>query len=153
MRRGNLYAKAKELGCNKIALAHHFDDVIETVMMNLLYQGRIQTMLPKLKSTNFKGMQLIRPMCLVKERDIIRWRDSNGFGFINCACPLTEDHCDIGGKVGKRMEVKMMLAEIAEYHEPAPLNIYNSVNKINLDAVLGYNKNGTHHSFLDEFDK
>jgi tRNA(Ile)-lysidine synthase TilS/MesJ len=154
MRRGHLYAEAKRLGCNKIALAHHNDDVIETVMMNLLYQGRVQTMLPKLKSKNFTDMQLIRPFCLVRETDIIKWRIYNDLEFIKCACPLTETQCSVAGeKIGKRMEVKMLLSEIAEANEAAPQNIYNAMNKINADAVLGYNKNGVHHSFLDEFSE
>ena len=156
MRRGALYAEAKRLGCNKIALAHHFDDTVETIMMNLLYNGRVQTMMPKLKSTNFEGMQLIRPICLVREPDIIKWRDykilkNEGLEFINCACPLTETQCGVGGKVGKRMEVKMLLSEIEDTHPAAPLNIYNAVNNINLDAVLGYNDDGKHTSFLDDF--
>ncbi|MDR1917804.1 MAG: tRNA 2-thiocytidine biosynthesis TtcA family protein [Christensenellaceae bacterium] len=151
MRRGNLYAQAQRLGCNKIALAHHFDDVIETVMMNLLYQGRIQTMLPKLKSRNFADMQLIRPFCLVREADIIKWKIYNGLEFINCACPLTENQCSVsGGKIGKRMEVKMLLAEIAETNEAAPQNIYTAMKKINLNAVLGYQKNGEHRTYLDD---
>jgi tRNA(Ile)-lysidine synthase TilS/MesJ len=154
MRRGNLYAKARELGCNKIALAHHFDDTVETVMMNLLYQGRVQTMMPKLKSRNFAGMELIRPLCLVREADIIKWKFYNGLEFINCACPLTENQCSVGGeKVSKRMEIKMLLSEIEENHPTAPTNIYNAMNKINLDAVLGYYDNGKHHSFLDSYDE
>jgi tRNA(Ile)-lysidine synthase TilS/MesJ len=153
MRRGNLYAEAKRLDCNKIALAHHFDDVIETVMMNLIYQGRIQTMLPKLKSKNFAGLQLIRPFCKVRERDIIKWRISNNLEFINCACPLTETQCSVSGeKIGKRMEVKMLLSELAETNAAAPQNIYNAMDKVNINAVLGYTKDGTHHSFLDNFN-
>jgi tRNA(Ile)-lysidine synthase TilS/MesJ len=151
MRRGNLYAKAKELGCNKIALAHHFDDTVETVMLNLLCHGRVQTMMPKLKSANFAGMQLIRPMCLVREADIIKWKIYNELEFIACACPLTESSCDIGGRVGKRAEIKMLLSEIEENNPTALTNIYNAVNKVNLDAVLGWNKDGRHKSFLDEF--
>ena len=152
MRRGHLYAKAKELGCNKIALAHHFDDTVETIMLNLLYNGRVQTMMPKLNSANFAGMQLIRPMCLVREHDIIKWKIYNGLEFIACACPLTAEHCTVGGgKVGKRTEVKMLLSEIEENNTTALTNIYNSVNKINLNAVLGWYKEGEHKSFLDEF--
>jgi tRNA(Ile)-lysidine synthase TilS/MesJ len=149
MRRGNLYAQAKKLGCNKIALAHHFDDTAETIMLNLLYNGRVQTMMPKLKSQNFENMQLIRPLCLVREKDIIRWRDQNSLEFINCACPLTKDRCFASGKIGKRMEVKMLLSEIEDGHPAAPKNIYNAMNNINLNAVLGYKINGIHKSFLD----
>jgi tRNA(Ile)-lysidine synthase TilS/MesJ len=153
MRRGSLYSKAKESGCNKIALAHHFDDTVETVMMNILLNGRIQTMMPKLKSINFTGMELIRPFCLVREHDIIKWRDRTGLDFINCACPLTEGQCGIdrNNKIGKRMEMKMLLAEIEDANPAALTNIYNAMSNINLDAVLGYNSNGKHISFLDGY--
>jgi tRNA(Ile)-lysidine synthase TilS/MesJ len=129
MRRGNLYAAAQKQGCSKIALAHHFDDVIETTMMNLLYNGKIKTMPPKLNSTNWKNMQLIRPFVRVRERNIIKWREDNSLEFINCACPLTENACNLhGSKTGKRNEIKMLLSEIEDSHANAPINIFNALN-------------------------
>lgn len=155
MRRGYLYAKAKELGCNKIALGHHYDDVIETILMGMLYSGQIQTMMPKLHSTNFEGMELIRPMYLIREDDIKAWRDANGLKFIRCACRFT-DTCSVidpEGKTGsKRVETKMLIAKLKEDNPLVEAHIFRSVENINLDTVIGYKKEGKRHHFLDTYD-
>ncbi len=153
MRRGYLYSKAKELGCNKIALGHHFDDVIETIVMGMLYGAQIQTMMPKLHSTNFEGMELIRPMYLIREEDIIHWANYNGLKFIRCACRFTEkcDTCDDVGKVSKRMEVKNLIKELREKSPYIEMNIFRSVENVNVNTVIGYKKDGVRHHFLDEY--
>ena len=153
MRRGYLYSKAKELGCNKIALGHHFDDVIETIVMGMLYGAQIQTMMPKLHSTNFEGMELIRPMYLIREEDIIHWANYNGLKFIRCACRFTEkcDTCDDVGKVSKRMEVKNLIRELREKSPYIEMNIFRSVENVNVNTVIGYKKDGVRHHFLDEY--
>ncbi len=152
MRRGNLYAKARELGCNKIALGHHFDDVIETILMGMLYGGQIQTMMPKLHSTNFPGMELIRPMYLIREADIIRWAESNDLHFIRCACRFTEQLA--GGEVdSKRAEVKRLIARLAEKEPLIEKNIFRSVENVTLDTVIAYKKKGVRHHFLDDYDE
>ncbi len=154
MRRGHLYSKAQELGCNKIALGHHFDDVIETTLMGMLYSGKIETMMPKLHSQNFAGMELIRPLYLVKEEDIKAWRDSNGLQFIQCACRFTEHCASCGGERGsKREEMKELVAQFRGISEFIDKNIFNSVHHVNLDTVIGYKKDGVHHSFLEEYDR
>jgi tRNA(Ile)-lysidine synthase TilS/MesJ len=155
MRRGFLYSKAKELGCNKIALGHHFDDVIETVMMGILYNGQIQTMPPKLHSDNFEGMELIRPLYKVKERDIINWKNYNDLNFIQCACRFTENCsvCDNGGGGSKRQEMKYLIKSLRKNNPNADLNIFHSMYNINLDTAIGYKKDGIKHSFLDEYEK
>ncbi len=154
MRRGHLYAKAKELGCNKIALGHHYDDAIETVLMGMLYGGQIQTMMPKLHSTNFEGMELIRPMYLIRENDIIHWRDYNNLHFIQCACHFT-DTCsscrEDGSSVSKRMEIKQLIARLKEVNPYVETNIFKSVENVNIDTVIEYKQHGVRHSFLDEY--
>ena len=153
MRRGHLYSKAKELGCNKIALGHHYDDVIETILMGMLYGGQVQTMMPKLHSTNFEGMELIRPMYLIREADIIRWRNYNGLHFIQCACRFT-DTCSLsGGNTGsKRAEIKQLIAQLKEVNPQVETNIFRSVEKVNLSTVIGYKDKEGLHSFLDTYD-
>lgn len=155
MRRGYLYNKAKELGCNKIALGHHYDDVIETILMGMLYGAQIQTMMPKLHSTNFEGMELIRPMYLIREDDIKRWRDENELQFIQCACHFTDTctTCDPDGRsVSKRMEIKQLIQKLKEVNPFVEGNIFKSVENVNLDTVVGYKQGDVRHSFLDDYD-
>ena len=154
MRRGHLYSKARELGCNKIALGHHYDDVIETVLMGMLYGGQVQTMMPKLHSTNFPGMELIRPMYLIREKDILRWRDYNSLHFIQCACRLTESCASCGGteKGSKRAEIKQMIHTLSQRDPQIPARIFKSVENVNLNTVIAYKKSGIVHSFLDDYD-
>ncbi len=151
MRRGHLYNKAKELGCNKIALGHHFDDVIETILMGMLYGAQIQTMMPKLHSTNFAGMELIRPLYLIREEDIIRWMEYNDLHFIRCACLLTEKK---GTEIGsKRDEVKALIRELRKKSPYIEKNIFRSVENVNLNTVVAYKQDGVKHHFLDGYDK
>ncbi|MCR4691420.1 MAG: ATPase [Lachnospiraceae bacterium] len=154
MRRGYLYSKAKELGCNKIALGHHYDDVIETILMGMLHGAQIQTMMPKLHSINFEGMELIRPLYLVRERDICAWRDYNELHFLQCACHFT-DTCttchEDGTTSSKRLETKKLIAELKKSNPFIESNIFKSVENVNLDTVIAYKKNGTRHNFLDEY--
>ncbi len=145
-RRGNLYATAKEMGCNKIALGHHFDDVIETILLNLLYSGCYKTMLPKLKSKNFKGMELIRPLYYVKEDDILSWKRYNNLEFIDCACSVTKKN------LGKRLEVKNLIKELRRVYDNVDINILNSSNNVYLDSVLGYKNKDGYTSFLDNYE-
>ena len=153
MRRGYLYSKAKELGCNKIALGHHFDDVIETILMGMLYSGKVETMMPKLHSQNFEGMELIRPLYLVKEEDIKAWRDYNRLQFIQCACRFTENCTSCGGAKGsKREEMKDLVTELRKKSEFIDSNIFNSVSNVNLKTIIGYKKDGEYHNFLDNYD-
>ena len=154
MRRGHLYSQARELGCNKIALGHHYDDVIETILMGMLYGGQVQTMMPKLHSTNFPGMELIRPLYLVREADIIRWRDYNDLHFIQCACRLTESCASCGGtgQGSKRARVKQLIAQIAAQDPVVEKNIFRSVENVNLNTVIAYKKDGVKHHFLDAYD-
>ena len=155
MRRGWLYHKAQELGCNKIALGHHFDDVIETTLMGMLYSGQIQTMMPKLKSTNFPGMELIRPMYYIREQDIIHWRDYNDLHFINCACRLTESCASCGGteQGSKRAEVKRLIAFLEKRDAMVGINLFRSMQNVAMPMILGYKTaDGVHHSFLDNYD-
>ena len=155
MRRGHLYSKAKELGCNKIALGHHFDDVIETILMGMLYGAQVQTMMPKLHSTNFPGMELIRPLYLVREEDIIHWTNYNDLHFIQCACRFTESCASCGGteKGSKRAEIKDLIRELRKKNPYIEKNIFRSVENVNLNTVIGYKKDGVRHHFLDEYDK
>lgn len=155
MRRGHLYSKAKELGCNKIALGHHFDDVIETILMGMLYGAQVQTMMPKLHSTNFPGMELIRPLYLVCEEDIIHWMNYNDLHFIQCACRFTESCASCGGteKGSKRAEIKDLIRELRKKNPYIEKNIFRSVENVNLNTVIGYKKDGVRHHFLDEYDK
>lgn len=154
MRRGYLYSKAKELGCNKIALGHHYDDVIETILMGMLHGGQIQTMMPKLHSTNFEGMELIRPLYLVREADICKWRDYNDLHFLQCACHFTETcstcHED-GTTSSKRLETKKLIARLKEDNPYIEGNIFKSVENVNLDTVIEYKQNGVRHNFLDTY--
>ena len=153
MRRGYLYSKAKELGCNKIALGHHFDDVIETIVMGMLYGGQIQTMMPKLHSTNFEGMELIRPLYLVREDDIKRWRDYNKLHFIQCACRFTESCASCGGteKGSKRGEIKELIKELSKKSDVIEKNIFRSVENVNLNTIIAYKQDGIKHHFLEEY--
>ena len=163
MRRGYLYSHAKELGCNKIALGHHFDDVIETILMGILYGGQINTMMPKLHSTNFSGIELIRPLYFVKEEDILAWRDSNHLHFLQCACRFTEQiakeraaagEAVNGGDIvhtSKRQEMKELIARLRKNSPFIDANIMKSVENINLDACLGYVQKGVRHHFLETY--
>jgi tRNA(Ile)-lysidine synthase TilS/MesJ len=154
MRRGYLYSHAKELGCNKIALGHHFDDVIETILMGMLYGGQVQTMMPKLHSSNFEGMELIRPMYMVKESDIIAWKQYNDLQFIQCACRFTENctMCDNGGGGSKRQEMKTLIKSFRQINPNIENNIFRSVENINLDTIISYHKGDDRHHFLDGYD-
>ncbi|HEX3078535.1 MAG TPA: ATP-binding protein [Lachnospiraceae bacterium] len=155
MRRGYLYNNAKQLGCNKIALGHHFDDVVETILMGMMYGGKIETMMPKLHSKNFEGMELIRPMYLVKEADIIKWKEFNDLQFIQCACRFTENctMCDNGGGGSKREEMKKLIKKFRQTSDVIDKNIFRSVHDINLNTVIGYHKKDEKYSFLDDYDK
>ena len=149
MRRGYLYNKAKELGCNKIALGHHFDDVVETILLSTFYASDYKTMLPILNSTNFEGMKLIRPLYYVKENDIIRWVNYNNLKFINCACKFTEKNNDVN-KNSKRKEIKELLKELRKVNPNIDNNIMKSTFNVNLNTIIGYtDKNGNYKSFLD----
>ncbi|MDY4186632.1 MAG: ATP-binding protein [Candidatus Borkfalkiaceae bacterium] len=155
MRRGYLYSFAKSLGCNKIALGHHYDDVIETILMGMLYGAQIQTMMPKLHSTNFEGMELIRPMYLIREDDIKAWRDYNDLSFIRCACKFTDTctTCNNGENHSKRMEAKELIRQIKQNNPDVEKCIFKSVENVNLDTVIAYKQKGVRHNFLDEYDK
>ena len=154
MRRGHLYRQAQELGCNKIALGHHYDDVIETILMGMLWSGQFQTMMPKVHSKNFEGMELIRPMCLIREDDIKAWRDYHGLHFIQCACHFT-DTCsscrEDGVSVSKRMETKKLIRMLHETNPDVEANLYNTARCVNLDKILGYKRGSEEHSFLDDY--
>lgn len=151
MRRGYLYNKAKELGCNKIALGHHYDDVIETILLSMLYGAEIKTMMPKLHSTNFKGIDLIRPLYLVKEDDIISWAKFNELNFINCACGFTEKRLE-DESISKRLEMKKLIKKFRNINENIDQNIFKSVENVNIDAIIGYKTNNKKYSFLDSYD-
>ncbi|MDD4275882.1 MAG: ATP-binding protein [Clostridia bacterium] len=152
MRRGCLYNKAKEMGCNKIALGHHFDDVIETILMSALYNGQIKTMMPKLHSLNFEGMELIRPLYQVKEADIVNWKNLNGLDFIKCACRFTEN-CSINQDIaGKRTEIKSLITRLRKINPIFDHNIFKSMYNINLGAVIGHKLNGKIYNFLNNYD-
>lgn len=154
MRRGHLYSKAKELGCNKIALGHHYDDVIETILMGMLYGAQMQTMMPKLHSTNFEGMELIRPLYLIREDDIKKWRDSNDLHFIQCACKFTDTCSTCGSEnTSKRVEVKNLIRQLKETNPFVESNIFKSVENVNLSTVIAYKKDGVKHHFLDDYDR
>lgn len=153
MRRGFLYSKAQELGCNKIALGHHFDDVVETTLLSMFYGSEIKTMMPKLHSDNFEGLELIRPLYLVKERDIINWRNSNNLTFLNCACKFTERVSIEGDRVSKRKEIKELIKKLREVNPNIDSNIFKSMDNVNLSCVLGTKRNGEYRSFLEDYDK
>ena len=153
MRRGYLYEKAKELGCNKIALGHHFDDVIETILMGMFYGAQMQTMMPRIKSTSHPGMELIRPLYYVKEADIISWRDKNNLEFIQCACRFTENTVlyENGSSNSKREEMKELIKQLRKVYDNIDMNIFQSVQNVNLDTIISYMQNGETHHFLDKF--
>ena len=155
MRRGHLYKQARDLGCNKIALGHHYDDVIETILMGMLWSGQFQTMMPRVHSKNFPGMELIRPMTLIREDEIKAWRDYHGLHFLQCACHFT-DTCsscrEDGAPVSKRMETKMLIRRLKETNPDVEAHLFNSARCVNLDTVLGYKLHGEEHSFLENFD-
>ncbi len=151
MRRGYLYSKARELGCNKIALGHHYDDVIETTLMSMLYGGQVQTMMPKLHSKHFPGMELIRPMYLIREADIIRWCRYNTLHFIQCACRLTESTAGGGELSSKRAEVKALIRRLASADPQVESSIFRSMENVSLDAVIAYKQRGVRHHFLDDY--
>ena len=151
MRRGYLYENAKKLGCNKIALGHHFDDVIETVLMSMFYGSQMRTMMPKIKSTNHPGMELIRPLYLVKEESIISWKEKNGLDFIKCACRFTEN-CAISEDSedkSKREEMKKLIKKLKEVNPNVDLNIYRSTQNVNLDTLISYVKDGKTYNNVD----
>lgn len=154
MRRGYLYKKAQELGCNKIALGHHYDDVIETILMGMLYGAQIQTMMPKLQSKNFEGMELIRPLYLIREDDIKHWRDYNDLYFLQCACHFT-DTCssckDDGTNNSKRLEIKKLIAELKKINPYVEANIFKSVENVNLNTIIAFKQDGVKHHFLERY--
>ncbi|MBQ1843502.1 MAG: ATPase [Lachnospiraceae bacterium] len=154
MRRGHLYSKARELGCNKIALGHHYDDVIETILMGMLYGGQVQTMMPKLHSTNFEGMELIRPLYLIREDDIKLWRDTNGLHFIQCACHFTNTCSSIdpeGHTNSKRMEIKQLIRSLKQVNPNVEKNIFKSVENVNLSTIIAYKRDGVKHYFTEDY--
>ncbi len=151
MRRGHLYSKAQELGCNKIALGHHFDDVIETTLLSIFYGSEVKTMLPKLHSDNFEGLELIRPLYLVKEDAIIAWKNNNGLNFINCACRFTEN-CALDDGSSKRAQMKKLIKELRKINKDIDYNIFKALDNINLNCVLGFKKDGIYKSFLEDYN-
>ena len=152
MRRGCLYNKAKELGCNKIALGHHFNDVIETTLLSILYGAETKTMVPKLHSDNFEGLELIRPLYLVKEEDVISWKKFNELEFLNCACKFTEQNYKEENKTSKRLEIKNLIKQLKTINPDVDYNIFKSMDNINLNCVLGYSKNGKRIEFVDDYE-
>ena len=152
MRRGCLYRRAQELGCNKIALGHHFDDVIETTLMSILYGAEVRTMLPKLHSAHYAGMELIRPLYLIREASVIAWAKYNGLSFIRCACRFTEN-CAAGVGHSKRQETKALIRELSKVNPNVSKNIFHSMENVNLETVLGWHCGGKEHSFLDRYDE
>lgn len=151
MRRGHLYNKAQELGCNKIALGHHFDDVIETTLLSMFYGSEIKTMMPKLHSDNFKGIDLIRPLYLVKEESIISWKNHNELTFINCACRFTEGCSLINDGTSKRKEIKELIKKLRKTNESIDQNIFNAMSNININCILGWHDDKEKHFFLDNY--
>ena len=152
MRRGHLYKYAQSLGCNKIALGHHFDDVIETILMGMLYGAQIQTMMPRIKSTNYDGMELIRPMYYIREKDIISWRNYNNLEFLQCACRFTEQNAlPDGTGTSKRQEIKNLIREMKKVNPQVDINIFRSVERVNLSTIIGYYKEDEEHNFLENF--
>ena len=152
MRRGFLYSKAKELGCNKIALGHHFDDVIETTLLSMFYGAEIKTMMPKLHSDNFEGLELIRPMYLIKEDDIKSWAKFNKLEFINCACRFTENNTLEKNEDSKRLEMKKLIKDLKKVNEDIDYNIFKSLDNVNLNCVISYKKDQVKHTFLDNYE-
>lgn len=152
MRRGYLYNKAKELGCNKIALGHHFNDVIETTLLSMFYGSEVKTMMPKLHSDNFPGIELIRPLYMVEEDAIISWKNSNNLTFLNCACKFTEKASLEDNSISKRKEIKNLIRDLKKTNPNIDRNIFTSMNNINLNCILGTKKNGIYKSFLEDYD-
>lgn len=152
MRRGHLYKMAQDLGCNKIALGHHFNDVIETTLLGMFYGSQLQSMLPKLHSTNFEGMELIRPMYCIHEDAIIAWQKYNELEFIQCACRFTEN-CDNGTGDSKRQEIKQLIKKLKKANPNIEKSIFNSIHSVCLDTMVGYKSDGVEHSFLDNYDE
>lgn len=155
MRRGALYKLAKNLGCNKIALGHHYDDVIETILMNMLNAGSFQTMLPKLHSDNYEGMELIRPLYLIRENDVKAWAKANDLRFIMCACRFTEA-CSVDGEINasKRLTTKHLIQELKKnYNANVEKNIFSAASNVNMNKIIGFKKDGVKHSFLEEYDE
>ena len=155
MRRGHLYHQAEVLGCNKIALGHQFDDVIETILMSMIYGGQVETMMPKLHSANFPGMQLIRPMYLIREADIKHWCSYHNLRFIQCACRFTDTctTCNPSSNTSsKRQKIKQLIAELAEDNPQIEKNIFRSVENVHLNKIISYKQNKQFHSFLDDYD-
>lgn len=153
MRRGYLYNKAKELNCNKIALGHHFDDVIETTLLSMFYSSEIKTMMPKLHSDNYEGLELIRPLYLVKEQSILSWKNSNYLKFINCACKFTEKSANSTENISKRKEIKELIQNLRKVNKDIDYNIFKALDNINLNCVLGTKKDGIYKSFLEDYNK
>ena len=153
MRRGYLYNHAKELGCNKIALGHHFDDVIETTLLSMFYGAEIKTMMPKLHSDNYEGIDLIRPLYLVKEASIIAWKNYNELTFINCACRFTEGCSLINDGTSKRKEMKELIKNLRKNNPSVDANIFKAMDNVNMNCILSWHKDGVNHSFLDDYDK
>lgn len=153
MRRGHLYAKAKELGCNKIALGHHLSDVIETTLMGMFYGAQLQAMLPKLHSTNFEGMELIRPLYCVNEAAIMNWREYNHLEFIQCACRFVDEYSNSEDGIGesKRQEIKQLIKDLKKINPDIESNIFNSIHNVKLDTFISYKQKGIEHSFLEDF--
>lgn len=152
MRRGHLYKYAQSLGCNKIALGHHFDDIIETILMGMLYGAQIQTMMPRIKSTNYDGMELIRPMYYIREKDIISWGNYNNLEFLQCACRFTEQNAlPDGTGTSKRQEIKNLIREMKKVNPQVDINIFRSVERVNLSTIIGYYKEDEEHNFLENF--
>ncbi len=152
MRRGHLYKFAQSLGCNKIALGHHFDDVVETILMGMLYGAQVQTMMPRIKSTNYPGMELIRPMYYIREKDILSWKNYNRLEFLQCACRFTEQNALADGTgTSKRQEVKQLIKEMKKVNPQVDINIFRSVERVNLSTIIGYYKENEEHHFLENF--
>lgn len=149
MRRGYLYKYAQQLGCNKIALGHHFDDVIETTLMSMLYAAEMRTMMPKLHSTNFPGMELIRPLYMVREKDIVNWSRYNDLSFLRCSCSVTDSNREDSGS--KRAEIKSLLTSLRRHNPQTDINIFRSAQNVNLETIISYHKGDDYHSFLDEY--
>ena len=153
MRRGYLYKQAQMLGCNKIALGHHFDDVIETILMGMLYGAQVQTMMPRIKSTNFDGMELIRPMYYIREKDIVSWRNYNKLEFLQCACRFTEQNSSMDGTgTSKRQEIKRLISDMKKINPQVDINIFRSVERVNLSTIIGYYNDKEEHNFLERFE-
>ncbi len=152
MRRGFLYNRAKELGCNKIALGHHFDDVIETTLLSMFYGSEIKTMMPKLHSIHFEGLELIRPLYLVREESILAWKNYNQLTFLNCACRFTEKTTFENMHESKRLEIKNLIKELKKVNKDIDYNIFKALDNVNINGVLGIKKGGVYHSFLEDYD-